>query len=252
MKIEISGKGGCGKSTLSVLFARSMKKLGYRVLLVDGDESNIGLESLAGISQPVHLLDYLGGKKEFKAKLNQTMMMDNPAGIFSGKQKIDDLPKECIAESEGLEVLIIGKIHHSGEGCACPMGVLSKKFLSSIETGEKEIILIDSEAGVEHFGRGIVGECDLVIGVIDPTLESFKLADKMQMMAQNINKQICFVLNKVEPAIEAVMKKQLKGKEIVGQIPKDDTIFIESLEGRKLSKALPEVDEICSKILTAL
>ena len=145
MKIEVSGKGGCGKSTMSVLLARSMRKLGYRVLLVDGDESNIGLEKLTGIAGPTHLLDYLGGKKEFKGMLNQAMMTGNPAGLFSGKQSIDDLQEECIAKSEeGLELLVIGKIHHIGEGCACPMGVLSKKFLASLETAEKEVILVDS------------------------------------------------------------------------------------------------------------
>ncbi len=250
MKIEVSGKGGCGKSTLSVLMARSMKKLGYRVLLVDGDESNIGLENLTGIAETIHLLDYLGGKKEFKAKLNQTMMMDNPAGLFSGKQTIDDLPKECIASSEdGVEMLVIGKIHHIGEGCACPMGVLSKKFLASLETGDKEVILVDSEAGVEHFGRGIVGECDLILGVIDPTAESFQLAKKMTEMAANADKEICLVLNKVEPAIEDVMKQQLDGAKVIGMIPKDHSIFMESLEGKQLTKTLPEIDEICRKIL---
>ena len=76
MKIELSGKGGCGKSTLSVLFARSMKKLGYRVLLVDGDESNIGIDNFLGVPQPVHLLDHLGGKKGFKEKLNQPIKKD--------------------------------------------------------------------------------------------------------------------------------------------------------------------------------
>jgi len=252
MKIEVSGKGGCGKSTLSVLLARSMKKLGYRVLLVDGDESNIGLEKLTGISEPMHLLDYLGGKKGFKAMLNQTMMIDNPAGLFSGKQTIDDLPKECIATSEdGLEMLIIGKIHHIGEGCACPMGVLSKKFLASLETGEKEVILVDSEAGVEHFGRGIVGECDLILGVIDPTAESFQLAKKMAKMAAHGDKKIRFVLNKVKPAIEDVMKQQLNTANVIGMIPKDNSIFMESLEGKQLTKTLPEVDAICRKILEA-
>ena len=111
MKIEVSGKGGSGKSTLSVLLARSLAKQGYRVLLVDADESNIGLENLLGVSPPVHLLEYLGGKKGFKEKLNQQMMMDNPAGIFSGKQAISDIPKECIASSDGIDMLIIGKIH---------------------------------------------------------------------------------------------------------------------------------------------
>jgi CO dehydrogenase maturation factor len=149
-------------------------------------------------------------------------------------------------------MLVIGKIHHFGEGCACPMGILAKKFLASLETSDKEVIIIDSEAGVEHFGRGIIGECDLIVGVVDPTAESFKLAEKMQKMAENAGKEICFVLNKVEPAIEGVMKNQLDGKKLIGAIPKDDTIFIESLEGNKLSKELQEIDEICSKIVSAL
>lgn len=252
MKIEVSGKGGCGKSTLSVLLARSMKKMGYRVLLVDGDESNIGLENLTGISEPMHLMDYLGGKKGFKAKLNQAMMTDNPAGLFSGKQTIDDLPKECIASSiDGVEMLVIGKIHHIGEGCACPMGVLSKKFLASLKTRDKEVILVDSEAGVEHFGRGIVGECDLILGVIDPTAESFQLAKKMEQMAKKADKEIRFVLNKVEPAIEDVMKRQLNSSKVIGMIPKDNTIFMESLEGKQLTKTLPEIDAICRKIFEA-
>lgn len=251
MKIEVSGKGGCGKSTVSVLLARSMKKMGYRVLLVDGDESNIGLEKLTGIAEPTHLLDYLGGKKEFKAMLNQTMMTGNPAGLFSGKQTIDDLPEECIAKAEdGLEMLVIGKIHHIGEGCACPMGVLSKKFLSSLETGDKEVILVDSEAGVEHFGRNIVGQCDLILGVIDPTAESFHLAKKMTAMASAAGKDICFVLNKVEPSIEEIMKQHLDSATVIGTIPKDNTIFMESLEGKALTKSLPEIDEICRKIVT--
>ncbi|MEZ4550899.1 MAG: P-loop NTPase [Desulfobacterales bacterium] len=250
MKIEVSGKGGSGKSTLSVLLARSMKKMGYRVLLVDGDESNVGLEKLTGIKEPVHLLDYLGGKKGFKEKLNQAMLPDNPAGLFAGKQTIDDLPKECIAASDGgLEMLVIGKIHHIGEGCACPMGVLSRKFLASLETRDQEIVLVDAEAGVEHFGRGIVGECDLILGVIDPTAESFQLARKMKQMAETGKKAIFFILNKVEPDIEMFMKNQLEAGAIAGIVPKDHSIFMQSLEGKPLTKDVPEIDAICRRIL---
>lgn len=250
MKIEVSGKGGSGKSTVSVLLARSMKKLGFRVLLVDGDESNIGLENLTGVSGPVHLLDYLGGKKGFKSRLNQTLMTDNPAGLFSGTQKIDDLPRECIAVTQdGVEMLVIGKIHHMGEGCACPMGMLSKKFLASLEISGNEVILVDAEAGVEHFGRGIVGECDLILGVVDPTAESFLLARKMAQMAEAGGKAICFVLNKVEPEIEEFMKQQLDSTKCIGVIPKDHAIFMNSLEGKQLSRTLPEIDEICLRIL---
>ena len=251
MKIEISGKGGSGKSTISVLMARSLAKLGYRVLLVDGDESNVGLENLVGISPPVHLLEYLGGKKGFKEKLNEQMMMGNPAGVFSGKQRIKDIPKECISSSDGIDLLIIGKIHHFGEGCACPIGVLSKKFLSSIDMGQNEVIIMDTEAGVEHFGRGIVGECDFVLGVIDPTAESFHLARKIEAMAAKADKVLYFILNKVDPSIEPVMRRHLDGNKIIGSIPKDDLIFMESLEGRKLTRGLNEIESICSRIMGA-
>lgn len=249
MKIAVSGKGGSGKSTLSVLMARSFQKLGYRVLLVDADESNVGLETLAGVAlPPLHLLDFLGGKKGFKQKLNQALSLDNPAGIFAGKQTISDLPEECVAASDGINFLIIGKIHDFGEGCACPIGVLSKKFLASLATGADEVVLVDTEAGVEHFGRGMEAECDRIIGVIDPTAESFRLAAKMQTMAASAGREISFALNKVEPSIEAVMCAQLDSSFILGAIPKDDGIFMESLKGMTLTRDLPEVDAICRKL----
>jgi CO dehydrogenase maturation factor len=38
---------------------------------------------------------------------------------------------------------------------------------------ENEIVVVDAEAGVEHFGRRVDGECDLILGVVDPSYESF-------------------------------------------------------------------------------
>ena len=53
MKVLICGKGGSGKSTLSALIEKKKKNRGYRVLLVDADESNYGLHRLLNISHPV-------------------------------------------------------------------------------------------------------------------------------------------------------------------------------------------------------
>ncbi|MBW2002228.1 MAG: AAA family ATPase, partial [Deltaproteobacteria bacterium] len=43
MKISVCGKGGSGKSTIVALLANQARKKGYRVLVVDSDESNSGL-----------------------------------------------------------------------------------------------------------------------------------------------------------------------------------------------------------------
>jgi len=63
MKILICGKGGSGKSTVSVLIAKTLKNRGYKVLLVDADESNLGIHRLMGVTSSVSLIDTLGGKK---------------------------------------------------------------------------------------------------------------------------------------------------------------------------------------------
>ena len=66
MKIIICGKGGSGKSTLSTLLAKGLSKRGYSILMVDGDESNLGLHRLLGGKEPVNFMDSLGGKKGFR------------------------------------------------------------------------------------------------------------------------------------------------------------------------------------------
>ena len=59
MKLLICGKGGSGKSTVSVLMARAFQRMGKRVLLVDADESNLGLHRLAGSPSAETLLEAL-------------------------------------------------------------------------------------------------------------------------------------------------------------------------------------------------
>ena len=45
MKVLICGKGGSGKSTIASLLAKDLKTKGYRVLVVNADESNYSLSA---------------------------------------------------------------------------------------------------------------------------------------------------------------------------------------------------------------
>ncbi len=251
MKIMVCGKGGCGKSTFSVLLARAFQKRGNPVLLVDADESNFGIPHLMGIEPPQDLMASFGGKKGFKEKLNQKFPADGE-GIFIRKQTIDELPGACVAASDGIRMVSIGKIHHFGEGCACPMGILAKKFLASLKTEKDGIVIVDSEAGVEHFGRGVIAEIDVILDIVDPTAESFLLAGKMGEMAEAAQKPAFFILNKVEPAIEAIMVRHLDQKRVIGTIPRDDVMFMASLEGRPIETSTGAVDAIAEVLAEQL
>ncbi len=248
MKILISGKGGSGKSTLSALVAKALKDRGFSVLLVDADESNYGLHRLLDISFPVSLLDSMGGKPGFKKMTSVTFPQPTAEHPFKDGMGIDEFPEACLAESDGIKLLVIGKIHDFGEGCACPMGALSKMFLSKLALGKNEIVIIDAAAGVEHFGRRVDGDCDMIIGVVDPTFESFSLAKQMEGMAERAGVEIFFVLNKIDESIRDAMHKNIDRKKVVAEIPYMPSILMDNLEGKKLKTSCREIESICRTI----
>lgn len=248
MKILICGKGGSGKSTVSVLIAKNLKNRGYKVLLVDADESNSCLHRLSGCALPVILIDCLGGKKGAKDKMIQAFSKESPGMIFDQKWRIKDIPEDYLASAKGIRLLTVGKVHHLGEGCACMMGAVSKTFLSNLIVGKDEWVIADTEAGIEHFGRRVVEGCDMIVAVVDPAFESFMLAKKIEEMALDAKVPVFFVLNKVEAQIRDIMLGHIPREKVIAEIPKDLDIFKDSLEGRELIKELPEINLACDFI----
>jgi len=246
MKIAICGKGESGKSTVSTLIANRLNSMGYKVLLIDADESNFGLHRLAGMPMPQDIMENLGGKKEFKKKINQTFPADDKP--FQKDTEIDDLPQICVTENNGIRLAVIGKIHHYGEGCACAIGLLSKQILSKLVIDKDEIVIVDTEAGIEHFGRRLDAECDLLLGVIDPTYESVMMSKKLQEMAEQAEVELYFVLNKVDERIEKNMIESVDAKKVIAKIPQNDQIFLDSFHGDPLTTDLPAIDPICQQI----
>lgn len=237
-KIVVSGRGGSGKSTLVALLARTLGQES-KVLVVDADESNLGLGMMLGLDAPEKtLLDHLGGRQAIRGKLLAMIRSEGKEKVplFAEKFMLDDVPAECVKRDGRVAWLRIGKIDHSMEGCACPMGALARQFLNSLEPGKDGWVLVDAEAGVEHFGRGVLEGAEAALLVVDPSFEAVLMADKAKRLTEEAHKKFLAVLNKVDGGSEPVLREMLaaRGIEAVGALPFSSSIATANLSGRPL------------------
>ena len=243
-------RGGSGKSALTVLVARILSK-SYRVYVVDSDESNTLLPKMFGAESAKPLVEYLGGRGNiFKRREVDIVKALAKAGRGI---RLADLPSHYISSSpEGIKLVIIGKVREFGEGCACPLNFLAKTLLRNLFLESGDIVLMDTDAGIEHVGRGVEEGCDAILTVVDPTAESLELARILGQEAERLGKKFWLVVNKVTPSIAEVVKLRAKdlGLEAVGLIRFDEEIFRSCLMGEMLraEEALLDVQSILKSV----
>jgi CO dehydrogenase maturation factor len=250
MKIMICGKGGSGKSALTVMLAKVLSKQ-YNVYIIDSDESNTMLPKILGASSPKPLTEYLGGKKAIfkKGEVNIiNALKEAGEGI-----KLAELPPEYVSTStEGIHLLSIGKVRELGEGCACPFNFLSKVLLKNLVLGDKEMVLVDTDAGLEHLGRGVEEGCDAALAVVDLTAESLNLAKIFSEEITKMKKKFWLVINKVTPEFMDYMMLKVKnmGLKVAGVVRYDEEVFKSSLEGVpiKAKEAYSDISVILKNI----
>ncbi len=254
-KISVCGKGGSGKSSVVTLLANGMRERGYRVLVVDSDESNPGLYRMLGFEKrPNPLLGLVGGKKNVFRTFSEES--EPSQSILTQEEiRIADLPPQYIVKTDGIGMVCIGKILQSLEGCACPMGALSREFLKRLRLQEDEVAIVDMEAGIEHFGRGVETSIDSVLIVVEPSFDSLELAEKINTLATEVGMDNTWtILNKVmseEITLKLRDELEKKGISVIGSIGYDPDIFQSGLEGRPLqgSEAEKDIGKILDQLL---
>jgi len=254
-KIAVCGKGGSGKSTIVALLAHGLQHRGYRVLVIDSDESNPGIHRILGFAKrPEPLLELVGGKKKVFQAFSEKS--ESPKSILLQEEiRIKDLPSQYRMERDRITLVCVGKILQSLEGCACPMGVLSREFLNRLSLQEDEIAIVDMEAGVEHFGRGVETSVDSVLAVTEPSFDSLALAERISALAAEVEiKSIWAILNKItSDEIALRLRKELTGKRIpvIGSIGYDPGVFMAGLEGHPIpyAKVEKDIDRILDQLL---
>lgn len=253
MKIMICGKGGSGKTALTVLMARVLTEK-YRVYIVDSDESNILLPKLLGVNPPTPLIEYIGGKTSEEELEKKELDITKILSKAGSGVRLSLLPDKYISYSEeNIGLITIGKVREYGEGCACPFNILTRIVLKNLVLEEDEIVLVDTDAGIEHVGRRLEEVVDCLVIIIDPTAESVRLAVLLKDVASKLGKRYWIVANKITPRVWAIVKREtekLKVK-IDGIIRFDDDLYESILLGEKIKSivALEDVEKLMKTMM---
>jgi CO dehydrogenase maturation factor len=242
-RILICGKGGSGKSTITALLGNEFERRGYPVVLLDGDASNPGgLSRLTmGLpSGPRPLIDFFGGREHVTCPVDDPAPLKMPSGVgevVNMRLDIKSLPKAYYIRKGRKVLLQCGKIRHLLEGCDGPMSKITRDLIFS----DDHIMLIDVEAGVEHFGRGVEAHVDIVLSVVDPTFESIEIAGRVAQLCADLGiSQVWAVLNAIKGEnVRDTLKHRLRKKEIsiLGVIDYNPLFERIGLEGGEIDQA---------------
>ena len=264
-RVGIFGKGGSGKSTITVLAAKALRKRGYEVCVLDADSTNVGLHRAFGLDDaPEPLVDCFGGMVFSGGAV--TCPVDDPTPLPGAEIVVEDLPSRFVRRSiDGVWLLAAGKMGDRGPGAGCdgPMAKIARDLRLHLRHGEC-VTLLDFKAGFEDSARGVLVGLDQAVVVVDPTLAAVQMAIDLSELIDRIQKgdppatahlespdlvsvardlyrqariqRVLVVLNRVEPKSSRHLFELLtrRGIHPVAQIRHDPSISESWLMGERL------------------
>jgi CO dehydrogenase maturation factor len=252
MKLAITGKGGVGKTTLTALLAQVYANQGRDVLAVDADPS----PCLAGA---------LGFPDELRAQLSPIAEMDElieertgakpgtVGGFFTLNPRVDDIPDRFSIAHRGIRFLRLGTVESGGSGCICPESSLLRALVTHLLLYNKEMLILDMEAGVEHLGRATAQAVDAFITVVEPGRRSLHTAASVEKLAGDIGiKRVYAVGNKVRDEKDGAFIQENSPVPVLGYLSANPELTEADMQGLGVFDAAPRAVEEARKIVTAL
>jgi len=245
--VGLFGKGGSGKSTVTVLLARVLRDHGYEVAVLDADSTNVGLATALGVgAAPTALVDHYGGMVFSGGPV--TCPVDDPTPLPDAELVLSRPPTGVVARSaEGIALLVAGKMGGRGAGAGCD-GPIAKvvRDLRLHGNGAEPVTLVDLKAGFEDSARGVLVHLDWAIAVVDPTTAAVRMAADLKRAVERLHAGLVPQTRHladarlVEMANRLYRESRLRGVlTVLNRIPEDRTEAV--LRARLLDEAIEPV-----------
>ncbi len=226
--MAFAGKGGTGKTTLAGLTIRYIidrKKM--PVLAVDADSNNCLNEALG-----VDVHSTIGELREESLQVIRSGA-ERPGGM-SMEQLFDYQVQQSIIESEGFDLMVMGR--PEGPGCYCAANNIIRKYTDRLSETYPYVV-IDNEAGMEHLSRRTTHRVNILFIVSDPSIRGLKTADRINRLVDELQLEIderIVIINRVsgDEGIKLKIFAAESGLQVAGIVPQDSEIVHFDLQGK--------------------
>ena len=186
-RLAVAGKGGVGKTTLVALLAELLARRGYQVLAADEDpQMNLALSLGVSLEEAEKMVP-LSHNKAYIEEKTGTKPDSGWGGLLRLNPDVSDVVRRFgLQLKPNLSLLAMGSVDQAATGCLCPQNNLLKAVMRFIVLKPGEIILVDTQAGPEHFGRGVLKGFSLLLVVTEPTLTALQVAQKSMTFARQL------------------------------------------------------------------
>lgn len=215
IRIVVTGKGGVGKTTLSAALARLLARDGRRVLAVDAD-AQLNLAAALGMPRAVaETLVPLSHHHDYIAEKTGARPGDGFGPLMRLNPDVDDVVDRFGQRApDGVRFLAMGTLSGAGGGCLCPENTLLAETVRAIGLREGEAIILDTQAGVEHFGRALARGFGHAVVVTDPTYSGIGVALSAARLARDLGiPAVHLAVNRVrDPADERRVRADIDAR----------------------------------------
>ncbi|MFH1540622.1 MAG: ArsA-related P-loop ATPase [Elusimicrobiota bacterium] len=195
-KIAVTGKGGVGKSTIAATISIFLSQKGNDVWLIDCDP-DANLATILGYPYP-EKLQTITELKEIIQERTITKNNGFATPFFKMNPDVHDIPEKFSVKHNGIHLMAMGKFKPAMGGCFCPENAFVKSLISNLLLKEKEVVVMDMEAGIEHLSRGTASFVDVMLIVTEPSFSSIETTKKILTLAKQLNiKKVLIIANKI-------------------------------------------------------
>ncbi len=244
--IAVTGKGGTGKTAVTALMLKCLieEYMNRKNILVIDADPDANLAEELGVSYDVRkTIGYIA--TQFKKMVSEGRI---PSGIDKSVL-LESKVLEAVEEFDHFDLLVMWRTE--GEGCYCFVNEVLSKALDWLIDGY-DIVLMDCEAGLEHFNRRIFKEVDHLFIVVDGSKPSFETAKRIKDIVAEVRIRVSnmwIIGNRVPNTCIDVVRRRCNeiGIPLAGIIPPSNTVNEYYILGKPLID-LPSDDNVVKTV----